>query len=398
MIELGPIRAQARRGGMIGGKSSMKIGLFLGIALALPAWAANPVPNVFIPGNPARAAEVNANFQALVDQLATLEGRVQALGDQLSTVARQAQTRLEAESAVLSASVQTGAVQADTTASGGKARYGSGSGTTGPAGRLFGMTAVESGAKLASGLTRVAFRLKVTNNSSSDVLANINCTAKRAGSSTWTSLASINVKASDFSSNLAWATYTLVCDWQPDDADQFIGIDNFILGTTDLWVDYLQFQPVVESQASLVTLLGPNLGDQRNNTTMSTYGTWYTIPGRTLNFVKRYPASKLKVTYQDTLGSAANVYQACEWQILLDGAQIAFFSAADLDRPSVVWMMENAAHVAWATANAGSHSITIQNRGSNRASAWAAASGNIVNECLMGWHTSSNFVSVEEIP
>lgn len=50
-------------------------------------------------------------------------------------------------------------------------------------------------------------------------------------------------------------------------------------------------QPVIESTTGLVTTLGPNLGDVRNDSTKSVAGAWYTVPGRTLSFVKRYPAS-----------------------------------------------------------------------------------------------------------
>lgn len=41
------------------------------------ALAADPVPNQFVPGTTARAAEVNANFAALVAQLTALEARIQ---------------------------------------------------------------------------------------------------------------------------------------------------------------------------------------------------------------------------------------------------------------------------------------------------------------------------------
>lgn len=302
----------------------------------------------------------------------------------------------EAESAMLSSTVKTGVVQADATASGGRTRFGAGGGTTGPAGRLFGVTASESGGKLANGLTRVSARLKVTNNSSSAVLAQVVCTAKRAGATSWTALGAIDIRPSDFSGSLSWVTYTLVCDWSPDDLDQFIGIDSFALGITDLFFDFFQIQPVIESTTGLVTILGPDLGDVRNDSSKSKAGAWYTVPGRTLSFVKRYPASMLKVTYQDTLGSLSSVYTACEWQILLDSTPIAFFSAADGTR-AMGWSMENSAHMAWARAPAGAHTVSIQSRGNG--GAWAAAGATSgTTQCLMGWNTTSNFVSVEEIP
>jgi microcystin-dependent protein len=46
---------------------------------AVRAGAATPVPHTFTAGTPAKAAEVNANFAAIVDQLAAIEARLQAL-------------------------------------------------------------------------------------------------------------------------------------------------------------------------------------------------------------------------------------------------------------------------------------------------------------------------------
>jgi hypothetical protein len=150
--------------------------------------------------------------------------------------------------------------------------------------------------------------------------------------------------------------------------------------------------PAAIAPSSLVTMIGPNLGDVRNNASTSAPQTWYTLPNRTLGFIKRFATSKLRVTYQDTLGSAGQYFQGCEWHVLLDGSEIGFFSDADLDRPAITWMMHNAAHVMWAQGAVGSHTIVVQNRG-NRG-AWT--SGTI--ECLQGWNTTNNFLSVEEIP
>ncbi len=143
--------------------------------------------------------------------------------------------------------------------------------------------------------------------------------------------------------------------------------------------------------AALVTIQGPGLGDFRNNSSVSTAGTWWTIPNRTLAFTKQSAGSRLRITYQDTLGTYGQFYAGCEWRILLDGAQIAFFSDADLDG-AFNWRMNNASHVVWATATAGARTIVVQNRG-NRG-AWGAGT----SECLQGWNTTGNFLSVEEIP
>jgi hypothetical protein len=147
--------------------------------------------------------------------------------------------------------------------------------------------------------------------------------------------------------------------------------------------------------SSLVTTTTGNLADFRNNATVSVATKWTDIPGRSLPFMKQYATSKLRVTYQDTLGTYGWFYQGCEWQILLDGNAISFFSTADNDGPSgtVYWRMSNAAHVAWTTGTAtGAHTVSVQNRG-NRG-AW----GSGTTECLQGWNTTGNFLSVEEIP
>ncbi len=158
---------------------------------------------------------------------------------------------------------------------------------------------------------------------------------------------------------------------------------------------YLNFSvpaPAVNNARSLVTMIGPNLGDVRVNSTVVPAATWYSVPNRGLAFPKRYADSRLRITYQDTLGGYGRFYGGCEWQILLDGAEIAFFSDADSDRPNDAWNMSNASHVVWANGTAGDHVLQVQNRGGR--GAW----GSGTNECLQGWNTTSNFLSVEEIP
>lgn len=164
---------------------------------------------------------------------------------------------------------------------------------------------------------------------------------------------------------------------------------------------YTRFTTPVSVQprpASLVTL-ATGLGDARNNSSVTTAQTWWNIPGRVVNFTKHFATSMLKVTYQDTLGNLGIYYDGCEWRILLDGSQIAYFSDADQDvvpASSGQWKMSNAAHVAWAQNIAvGTHSVQVQNRG-NRG-AWNTYTAG-TQECLQGWNTVGSFVSVEEIP
>jgi hypothetical protein len=143
--------------------------------------------------------------------------------------------------------------------------------------------------------------------------------------------------------------------------------------------------------SSLISTTTGKLADFRNNSTVTVAGKWIDIPGRSVTFTKRYAASKLRITYQDTLGTLGQYYQGCVWQILLDDAAVAFFSDADTDG-ATGWRMSNAAHVAWATGAAGTHTVSVQNKGDR--GAW----GSGTTECLSGWNTSGNFLSVEEIP
>jgi hypothetical protein len=139
-------------------------------------------------------------------------------------------------------------------------------------------------------------------------------------------------------------------------------------------------------RANLITVLGPGLGDYRNDTSV-TAGSWWQVPNRTLPFTKRVAASFLKITYQDTLGTNANDYGVCDWRILLDNSVISEFSDADITAPAA-WRMSNAAHVAIASGiPPGAHQIRIENRRATSAT-----------ECLQGWNTSGNFIMVEEIP
>jgi hypothetical protein len=151
------------------------------------------------------------------------------------------------------------------------------------------------------------------------------------------------------------------------------------------------YDPTLRPFSSLVTI-ATGFGDVRTNNDVVPPGVWRDLPHRLLNFTKQFPASKLKITYQDTLGTDGQYFAGCEWRILLDGNTVAFFSDADYEGP-MSWRMANAAHVAWADAPAGSHQVIVQNRG-NRG-AWSIYG---TYECLSGWNTTGNFLSVEEIP
>jgi hypothetical protein len=108
-----------------------------------------------------------------------------------------------------------------------------------------------------------------------------------------------------------------------------------------------------------------------------------------VSLVKVSDTSKLKITYQDTLGTLAAIFGACQWRIVVDGAEVSNFSDGDMDNSgNTRWRMNNAAHVAWSfRVPAGTHDIHVE--GVRTPSA---------TECLSGWNTTGNFLSVEEIP
>lgn len=151
---------------------------------------------------------------------------------------------------------------------------------------------------------------------------------------------------------------------------------------------------LTQPPSTLLTKTSGDLGDVRNNSVASTAGTWWDIPGRSLGFTKRFASSQLRVTYQDTLGTLGQNYDGCRWRILLDGNQISYFSDADVTTTTTTWKMSHAAHVAWATAAVGAHTVKVQNMGAPGAGAWGPGT----TECLQGWNVNGNFLSVEEIP
>lgn len=121
-------------------------------------------------------------------------------------------------------------------------------------------------------------------------------------------------------------------------------------------------------------------GGQQNNI-------WYILTKRTLPFNKVSPTSKLRITYQDTLGARAFAHNACLWRIVIDLNVLATFSAGDLEG-NYGWRMQNATHTAWAfDVAAGAHEVRVENLRTPNAT-----------DCLSGWNTTGNFLAVEEIP
>jgi hypothetical protein len=122
-------------------------------------------------------------------------------------------------------------------------------------------------------------------------------------------------------------------------------------------------------------------------TTSDVADTWFPLAGRVVSMNKSSDVSKLRITHQDTLGTRSNIFNACRWRIMLDATPLAFFSEADLEG-TFGWRMHNGAHMAWAfNVPAGMHEVRVEGLRSANAT-----------ECLSGWNTSGNFLSVEEIP
>jgi len=107
-----------------------------------------------------------------------------------------------------------------------------------------------------------------------------------------------------------------------------------------------------------------------------------------VSLVKVSDTSKLKITYQDTLGTRAQTFNACQWRIVVDGVVVSYFSDGDMDISAFSWRITNSAHSAWAFGvPAGTHDIHVEGLRTPSAA-----------ECLSGWNTTGNFLSVEEIP
>ncbi len=116
--------------------------------------------------------------------------------------------------------------------------------------------------------------------------------------------------------------------------------------------------------------------------------TWFPLANRVVTLDKTSDSSKLRITYQDTLGAKATTFDACRWHIVIDGIVVSSFSEGDLEIPSFGWRIHNSAHMAWGLGfSAGRHTIQVEGLRTPNGT-----------ECLSGWNTTGNFLSVEEIP
>ena len=113
---------------------------------------------------------------------------------------------------------------------------------------------------------------------------------------------------------------------------------------------------------------------------------WFALPTRSISFTKVSDTSKLRITYQDTLGARSTSMNACFWRIVVDGVIQTSFSDSDVDG-SFGWRLHNGSHIAWVlNLPAGSHRVSVDNMRNSTAM-----------ECSSGTNTTGNFLSVEEM-
>ncbi|MBI4568097.1 MAG: hypothetical protein HY719_06835 [Planctomycetes bacterium] len=136
--------------------------------------------------------------------------------------------------------------------------------------------------------------------------------------------------------------------------------------------------------AYLIISTGPGGSDQR----LDNYNAWYDIPGRSLAFTKSYASTLIRVSYSDILGQNGTTYSTANFQLMVDGVRVSYFSAADVTATG--WDMEEATHTAIvAGLAAGAHTFTVQ---------WYMPSGAGTSQLLAGWNKSHNYMMVEELP
>ena len=139
--------------------------------------------------------------------------------------------------------------------------------------------------------------------------------------------------------------------------------------------------------ATLSFAIVSELPDVRLNSSGAA-NTWSTVTNRVVSLNKISDTSKLKITYQDTLGARAALFNGCQWRILVDNAVVATFSDGDLENSAMGWRITNGSHLAWGLGfSSGQHIVRVDFLRTTNAT-----------DCLSGWNTTGNFLSVEEIP
>jgi hypothetical protein len=101
-----------------------------------------------------------------------------------------------------------------------------------------------------------------------------------------------------------------------------------------------------------------------------------------------FDTSKLKITYQDTLGARAALFNGCSGASWSTMPVVATFSDGDLENSAMGWRITNGSHLAWGLGfSSGQHIVRVDFLRTTNAT-----------DCLSGWNTTGNFLSVEEIP
>lgn len=152
---------------------------------------------------------------------------------------------IENEATPLAPSAVVGTTVMEATASGGRIRLGP---ANSPAsGTLWRVEKAQSRSLFGIGSTLVTLRARVGNTQSSSVLAHLRCGAMRNGTSTFTEVAApVQIIPSNFTAGV-WRELELVCNFLPDDIDQFIAVEDFTPGVTDLMLDYVRAAPVMRT-------------------------------------------------------------------------------------------------------------------------------------------------------
>jgi hypothetical protein len=163
-----------------------------------------------------------------------------------------------------------GAIVDDPSASDGQARFGAAAGTAGGVAEI---TASALGRPLGKSLTRASFRLKVTNNASTQALATVGCAAIRRSGSGFEAAGTASARTihpADFVQG-EWGTVSVLCDFRPDDVDQRATVDGFVTGITDVSVDTLTLYPQAPCDVEMAPV-GDGRCIDRSRRTETAYG------------------------------------------------------------------------------------------------------------------------------
>jgi Cys-rich repeat protein len=149
----------------------------------------------------------------------------------------------EAEGPPLSTTAVVGGTAAAGDASAGGVRFAAAATATG--GRVWAVQASELGGPLSQTPATTSVRVRVTSTLSTSPLASFGCAAIRASTSTWSDAATrAQIVPSLLPQSGGWLELRLVCDFRPDDVDQLLVVEEFVVGVTDLSIDWARIDPM----------------------------------------------------------------------------------------------------------------------------------------------------------